>query len=50
MELMEKEWAARIRKYRYGINVDKATKDKLGEFVEIIIYNCKTEDFIDNDL
>ena len=48
MELIEKEWAARIKKYGYGIDVDKATKDKLREFIETIIY--ETQDLIDNDL
>ena len=35
-------------KYRYGIDVDKAIKDKLVEFIEIIIY--LTQDLTDNDL
>ena len=48
MEPTEKEWAARISKYRCGLNADKATKDKLIEFIKIIIY--KTQDVIDNDL
>ena len=37
-------------KYRYGIDVDKATKDELIEFVQTIIYIHKTQDFINNDL
>ena len=44
----EKEWAAMANKYRYGINVDKATKDKLVEFIETIIY--LTQDLTDNNL
>ena len=31
--LMEKEWAIIANKYKYGINTDKATKDKLREFI-----------------
>jgi len=45
---MEINWKERIAKYRYGINADKAIKDKLVEFVEIIIY--LTQDLTDNDL
>jgi len=33
MVLMEEEWAVMASKYRYGIDVDKALKDKLVEFV-----------------
>ncbi len=33
MAPMEEEWAAMASKYGYGINVDKATKNKLVEFV-----------------
>ena len=33
MVLMEKEWAAIANKYKYGIDTDKAIKDKLGEFI-----------------
>jgi hypothetical protein len=33
MELIEKEWAAIASKYGYGIDIDKATKDKMIEFV-----------------
>jgi len=28
-------------KYRYGINIDEATKDELIEFIETIIYLYK---------
>ena len=31
--LTKKEWAVMASKYRYGIDVDKAIKDKLVEFV-----------------
>ena len=33
MARMEEEWAVIASKYRYKINVDKAIKDKLVEFV-----------------
>ena len=29
----EKEWAVMANKYKYGIDTDKAIKDKLGEFI-----------------
>jgi len=45
---MEINWKERIAKYGYGINIDEATKDKLVEFVETMIY--KTQDFTNNDL
>ena len=48
MALIEKEWATIANKYKYGINTDKATKDKLGEFIQIYIY--KTQDLTDTDL
>ena len=33
MALMEEEWAAMTSKYRYRIDADKATKNKLVEFI-----------------
>jgi len=45
---MEINWKERIAKYGYGIDVDKAIKDKLVEFVETTIY--LTQDLTDNDL
>ena len=33
MALTEEEWAANTSKYRYGIDADKAIKDKLVEFI-----------------
>src|SRR6266700_3835693 len=50
MEPTEKEWGARIRKYGYGIDADKATKEELIEFIQIEIYVYKTEDFTDMDV
>jgi len=41
MALTEEEWAVMASKYRYGINVDEATKDELIEFIETIIYLYK---------
>ena len=48
MALMKEEWAIIASKYRYRINVDKALKDELVEFIQLIIYKIK--DLIDNDL
>ena len=51
MALMEKEWAAMASKYGYGIDADKAIKDKLVEFIQTMIYIYETQDhLIDNDL
>ena len=33
MALIEEKWTARANKYKYGINADKAFKDKLVEFI-----------------
>ena len=33
MALMEQEWAIIASKYRYGINADKASNNKLVEFI-----------------
>ena len=33
MAWMEEEWAIIASKYGYGINIDKAIKDKLIEFI-----------------
>jgi hypothetical protein len=48
MARTEREWAAMASKYGYGIDADKATKDKLVEFVETTIY--LTRDFTDYNL
>ena len=31
--LIKEEWTARASKYKYRINADKASKDKLVEFI-----------------
>ena len=46
---MEEEWAAMASKYKYGINADKAIKDKLVEFIQTVMYLYKTQDLIDNN-
>ena len=46
----KKKWAAMASKYGYGIDADKAIKDKLVEFIQTVIYIYKTQDLIDNDL
>jgi hypothetical protein len=38
MALTKEEWTARASKYGYGIDADKASKDKLVEFIQTIIY------------
>ena len=48
MARTEKEQAVIANKYRYGINIDEATKDKLVEFIKIIMY--LRQDFTDNNL
>jgi hypothetical protein len=50
MARIEKEWAKMASKYRYGIDANKAIKDKLVEFIQIVIYLHKIEDLIDTDL
>ena len=50
IELTREEWAAKANKYRYRIDVDKATKEELVEFVQTMIYLYKIEDLIDNNL
>ena len=47
---MEEEWAVMASKYRYGINADKALKDKLVEFIQTIIYLYNTQDLTNTDL
>ena len=46
----EKEWAVIANKYGYGIDADKAIKNKLVEFAQTIIYIYKTQDLVDIDL
>jgi len=50
MELTEKEWAAMASKYGYGIDADKASKDKLVEFVQTTMYLHNEQDLTDTDL
>ena len=48
--LTEEEWAAMASKYRYRINIDKALKDKLVEFIQIIMYLHDKQDLTNTDL
>ena len=50
MALTEEEWTARASKYRYRINADKASKDKLVEFIQTTIYFYNEQDLIDTNL
>jgi hypothetical protein len=38
MVLIKEEWTVRTNKYKYRINADKASKDKIVEFIQTIIY------------
>ena len=38
MVLIKEEWTAKASKYGYGIDADKAFKDKLVKFIQTIIY------------
>ena len=44
MALMKEEQTAKASKYKYGINTDKASKDKLVEFIQTIIYLYNKQD------
>ena len=44
----KEEWAVIANKYRYGINTDKALKNELVEFIQLMIY--KTQNLTDNNL
>ena len=50
MALMKEEWTIRASKYGYGIDADKASKNKLVEFIQIIIYLYNKQDLTDTDL
>ena len=50
MALMKEEWTARASKYRYRINADEASKDKLVEFIQIIIYFYNKQDLTNINL
>ena len=47
---MKEEQTARASKYRYGINADKAFKDKLVEFIQTTIYLYNKQDLTNTDL
>ena len=38
MALIKEEWTARASKYKYGIDADEASKNKLVKFIQTIIY------------
>ncbi len=50
MALIEEKWAVIANKYRYGINVDEASKDELVEFIQTIIYLHNEQDLINTNL
>ena len=50
MALMKEKWTARASKYRYRINANKASKDKLVEFVQTIIYLYDEQELTNTNL
>ena len=50
MVLVKEEWITRVSKYRYGINADKISKNKIIEFIQIIIYFYNKQDLTNTDL
>ena len=50
MALMKEEWTVRASKYKYGINTDEASKDKLVEFIQTTIYLYNKQDLTNTDL
>ena len=50
MAPIEEKQAAMANKYRYRINIDKASKDKLVEFIQTTMYLYNEQDLIDTDL
>ena len=50
MALTEQEWATIASKYGYGIDADKASNNKLVEFIQIIIYLYNKQDLTNTNL
>ena len=50
MALTKEEWTARASKYKYRIDVDKISKDKLVEFIQTIIYLYNKQDLTNINL
>ena len=50
MALIKEEWTAKASKYRYKINTDKASKDKLIEFIQTTISLYNKQDLTNTDL
>ena len=50
MALTKEEWTTRASEYRYGINTDEASKDKIIEFVQTIIYLYNKQDLTNTNL
>ena len=46
----EDQWAAKVKKYAYGINGESATKEELEEFVYTLIYMNEEDNFTDHDV
>ena len=50
MVLIKEEWTAKASKYKYRINTNKVFKDKLVEFIQIIIYLYNKQDLTNTNL
>ena len=50
MVLIEQKWAVIASKYRYGINIDKISNNKLVEFIQTTIYLYNKQDLTNTNL
>ena len=50
LKLTEQEWAIIASKYRYGINANKTSNNKLVEFIQTIIYFYNKQDLTNINL
>ena len=50
MALTEQKWAITASKYRYGIDANKASNNKLVKFVQTTIYLYNKQDLTDTNL
>ena len=50
MALIKEEWTTKASKYRYRININKASKDKLIEFIQTTIYFYNKQDLTNTNL
>ena len=50
MALIKEEWTTKASKYGYGIDADKAFKNKLVEFIQTTIYLYNKQDLTNTNL